>query len=357
MDPAFSLADELADLHQHQLSLDEDELQLHPHHPYYASQGEALEDEFGHDGGLGLGLEAELEGLHLGAAQGVGGQDLASELLGGAEGGSSLAAELGDVVDATYDRYEDMSPPASSRTAQFDSPPRTASTSVPQLPPTDIADTLEATQSFLSRLSRLSSTSNTLSRETTSGFEGEDTANLESAAASYLKLVSQSSLEREAQLRELRELDRRLERHTNPSPPTSPTHHRRTPSLSSDTTITPPSTTSTLLDPTLFQPLYTSTSSLLTSLSALHEHAQVAKSSTADAARKLKTVKGLIAQWKGEVESVGVSEAWIASHAGGKGGEGRGGEWVREQVEWCSKRWLEAERRAEVLLTPVSVAL
>ncbi|TKY88870.1 hypothetical protein EX895_002111 [Sporisorium graminicola] len=389
MDPAFSLADELADLHhphhdQHEFDDGDDgELQFHPHHHHHHHHSAySLDDEFAHGGGAGMmGLEAELEGLHLEAGPGRG-HDLASELMGG-EAGGSLAAELdpefADRGTADGARYSTAAHGGSASPDRAASPaPASASTSVPHLPPTDITDTLEATQAFLARLSRLSSSSTTAKPlESSAGFEGEDTANLESAAASYLKLVSQCSMEREAQLRELRDLDRRLERSTGPlnpswsdrastsipeesfSPPASPTssRHGRTTSLSSDTTVTL-RTVAPLVDTSLFAPLYTSTSSLLTSLTSLHEHAQVAKGSTADAARKLKSAKGLIAQWKAEMQSAEQSELWIAAHSDERAErERKGGVWVREQVEWCRKRWEEAEGRAGLLLTPVSIAL
>ncbi|SJX64611.1 uncharacterized protein SRS1_15428 [Sporisorium reilianum f. sp. reilianum] len=344
MDPAFSLADELAELHHHG---EEEELQFHAH--TFGGSGTTLEDEFAHE--AGLALDAELEGLRLGGVEQL---DLESELMGG-DVGSRLGAELeldpefaadeAEVVMARNGAYSaGMGDGSPAHSGSRGSPSRTATPASSIVPPTDLADTLECTQAFLSRLSRLSST-------TTLSPEGEDTANLELAAARYLTLVAHSTTEREAQLRQLRDLHRRLDRSL---PPTSPTH-TRTASLSSDTTITTPSP---LVDTTRFAPLYTSTSALLTSLTALHEHTQVAKSTAADAARKLKTVKGLIGQWRAEGESVLRSEAWIAAHGAEEGTGGkRGGEWVREQVEWCATRWDEAERRAAVLLTPVSLAL
>ena len=205
-------------------------------------------------------------------------------------------------------------------------------------------------------------------------------------------LVSQCSMQREAQLRELRELDRKLERDTACLLPstsscyasdlsltdlmdddqrfsTSPTQRplrRTTSSLSSDTTITtvPALSSDVLLDPALFAPLYTSTLSLVSSLNGLHEHAQVTKSSTADAARKLRTVKGLIAQWKGDVESAQVSELWIQQnqpspkhHAELTDHVDRltSKTWVTQQIEWCKNRIDQAEGRARILLTPVSI--
>ncbi len=105
------------------------------------------------------------------------------------------------------------------------------------------------------------------------------------------------------------------------SSPTQLRRHRPSHSIASDTTITEipltPSSSTTPpfsgLNSTFFTPLHTTTSDLLTSLTSLHEHTQITKSSTADAARKLKSLKTLISQWKAEQESVERSEALIAS--------------------------------------------
>lgn len=347
MDPAFSLADELAGLPHH--AGDEDELEFHPH-TYADFAGASLDDELAdlHSAG-GSALDAELEGLHLH-------NDLASEL---GAGGGDLASEL----DPTFTTTSSCSASGSASPP----PPRgdvDAATTVPQLAATTTQDLsaadLTATDSFLSLLS----------------VEADETSRLEAAAAAYLKCVARCSAQREEQLRELRRLERDVSTPPPPPsipasgsstsdlfasssedfpPPTTPTRHRRnTSSTSTTSTIHPPPPT--LLDTALFAPLYTSTSALLGSLTSLHEHAQVTKSSTADAARKLKTVKGLIAQWRGEVESVESSEAWIAQqHAHEAGGERRGKQWAEEQVEWCRKRWEGAEGLARSLLTPVTI--
>ncbi len=57
------------------------------------------------------------------------------------------------------------------------------------------------------------------------------------------------------------------------------------------------------------------------------------KSTTADAARKLKNVKALVDKWKGEMESVALSEEWIAQDQGEKGAG-----WAKDQLEWCRGR-------------------
>ncbi|SPO31028.1 uncharacterized protein UTRI_05334_B [Ustilago trichophora] len=478
MDPAFSLADELADLH-HPSFHNTNQLHFHPHHAEYAA-GTSLADQY-----QAFGLDAELQGLHLH------GNDLASEL-GGDGGGGSLADELdpsysgdarggslGDELLQHIEKEEDdrvaymsrngsasdaflsdaSSPTSSSRHATLSrqsnllnpsSPSRssistpTTTTSIPgdatsSTTTTTISSTLaslaqtaeldqtfSATQTFLSHLSSLSTrntagavdatTATATTTTTTTGETGEeDTSRLEYAAANYLKLVSQSTAEREAQLRELRELDRKFARSLaennssggvfglsssksghlyggelhNFSPvsssltlpeveedeeesdfsthlASSPTRslarrHRSTTSLASDTTITdmPPSShplDTPLIDNTLFAPFYTSTSTLLTSLTSLHEHTQITKSTTADAARKLKTLKGLIQQWRAEMESVETSELWIASHGESEQEKEKMGVWLGEQVDWCQRRIEQVEVRARLLLTPVSLS-
>ncbi|KAJ9474906.1 hypothetical protein PHBOTO_004797 [Pseudozyma hubeiensis] len=407
MDPAFSLADELADLHTRHDDLSEhlpsdDDLAFHPHHTQYAL-GSTLGDEFATmDGGAAEfgSLDAELEGLHLHGH----GQDLASELGSGGQNmddeRDGFAAGQEDIASVGMSRHTSghtswssgqSTPPRLAPSRSIDSPTRSV-TSIPTLPPSqDISSALHATQSFLDRLSSLSSTKDptTRSAAVTDASEGEDTARLESAAARYLTLISQSSMEREAQLRELRELDRKLERDLpafnqpsfdlsassslstlpeledpaaeeslDSSTDSSLPHHRRhraTSSIGSDSTIIPPTSSGHLLDTQLFAPLYTSTLDLVSSLNGLHEHSQVMKSSTADATRKAKTVRGLIGQWKAEVESVEVSEARIRTYEEQELGK-RGDGWVREQVEWCRRRIEDVEGRARVLLTPVGVA-
>lgn len=402
MDPAFSLADELAELHRQQSSQAmDDELDFESHHAAYVGAA-LLEDELGAVGSL----DAELERLH------VQGHDLASELDCDSQLDPVFATAQKDeegLQSYAYDRSASTMQGASScssashaessanATRAVDSPARTPGSCI-SIATTDISDTLASTQSFLMRLSTLSSSSTSAHASMDAAginsvsAEVEDTAALETAAAKYLMLVSQCSMQREAQLRELRELDRKLERDTACLLPstsscyasdlsltdlmdddqrfsTSPTQRplrRTTSSLSSDTTITtvPALSSDVLLDPALFAPLYTSTLSLVSSLNGLHEHAQVTKSSTADAARKLRTVKGLIAQWKGDVESAQVSELWIQQnqpspkhHAELTDHVDRltSKTWVTQQIEWCKNRIDQAEGRARILLTPVSI--
>lgn len=374
MDPAFSLADELSDFHHDELdaahyasgsTLDDE---LHHDVAHFAS-GSTLDDELLHHGGL----DAELDGLHLHGH----GQDLASELGGG---GGRLADEL-EPDFATYQGGEqldgEMAGQSSSMEAGLNSPspPRpsrgadTSSTSIlPLIPPGDISDTLAATEAFISRLSTLSSTNKASTSDSAVGTrEDGDTARLEAVAARYLKLVSQCTVEREAQLRELRELDRRLERDlpSFASLPTatswssdlvsSPTTHlnalpeeplqREEPHHSTQSEQAP-------LDNSHFTPLYTSTTTLLSTLTSIHEHTQVTKSTTADAARKLKNVKALVDKWKGEMESVALSEEWISQTSGKE----RDGAWAKDHLEWCRGRIEGVEERARGLLTPVSLA-
>ena len=383
MDPAFSLADELNFHAGNSTDFDESELQFHPH----STLNSTLGDEFDHlhhqqseyedpstttQGVGGLSLDAQLDSLHLHPDQPCLSSDLATEL----DPHSIEASSSGTRT------------PASSR--QVGSEISHLATTQTQ----EVAESIAATSSFLSRLSG-------------AGGVGEDTAKLEEGASRYLTLISQYTAEREAQVRELRELDRKVSRllsypssgmsssfsndtllspstsgmelpdlvedessslPSSPTSPISPTKsrgHRATASVESDSTITDltPLTVPTdkpLLEGGLFAPLYTSTTTLLTSLTTLYEHTQITKSSTADAARKLKTLKGLISQWKMEQESVEASEEWISHHsekALGNAGEGRRESgWVEREVQDV-KRLIEGfEGQALGLLTPVSIA-
>lgn len=416
MDPAFSLADELAELHHtHDQGYEDDEFGQLDHHnereheyEYELHQG----TEFGAEMGYGP-LDAELEALHLHTHAG---HDLASELDAGARGGS-LAAELdpnfaegGSLADELD--TNGLSGVASPSYTSSETPATaTASSALSMLTASsctaEVQESIQATRRFLSHLSCLSASATVGTSSAAAGeAAGEDTAQLEQAAARYLKFMSECTAEREAQLRELRELDRRLARdftdtaagmgssrsfgsdlalasrtlsdldeeddsHTfaRLESPTTTTHstHRATASLSSDSTITDfhphplSSAYPTLpLDPALFQPLYTTTTSLVASLNSLHEQTQITKSSTADANRKLKTLKGLIAQWKQEQQSLESSEAWIQHHSQSdpesflSPGSSRQ-TWLNEQIDWCTNRLQQVEGRARELLTPVSI--
>ncbi|GAK66532.1 uncharacterized protein PAN0_013d4754 [Moesziomyces antarcticus] len=294
MDPAFSLADELSGAH----TLDSlGELDAH-----YTTLDEfetydvgSLGDELGQldlDPGLHLrsgSLADELEpASNSNVAEEVLDQDYASNL-----GGGSLQA-------------------AAAQTEQ-------------------IQESITATHAFLARLSSLS----------TQGHD-EDTAPLEVAAAGYLKLVSECTVEREAQLRELRDLDRKLARDLA----ATHTHHRSASldSIDSEATIREEEG----LDGGMFAPVYASTSALVGSLGSLHEHTQVTKSSTADAQRRLKSLRTLLAQWNADHESTQHSLDWIATHSP----HHQAGETAHSQLDYCRKRLDDAQMTATQLLTP-----
>ncbi len=294
MDPAFSLADELSGAH----TLDSlGELDAH-----YTTLDEfetydvgSLGDELGQldlDPELHLrsgSLADELEpASNSNVAEEVLDQDYASSL-----GGGSLQA-------------------AAAQTEQ-------------------IQESITATHAFLARLSSLS----------TQGHD-EDTAPLEVAAAGYLKLVSECTVEREAQLRELRDLDRKLARDLA----ATHTHHRSASlnSIDSEATIREEEG----LDGGMFAPVYASTSALVGSLGSLHEHTQVTKSSTADAQRRLKSLRTLLAQWNADHESTQHSLDWIATHSP----HHQAGETAHSQLDYCRKRLDDAQMTATQLLTP-----
>ncbi|KAJ1021348.1 hypothetical protein NDA18_005587 [Ustilago nuda] len=384
MDPAFSLADELNFHAGNSTDLDESELQFHAH----STLNSTLGDEFDHlhhqqseyeDPSTitqavlgGLGLDAQLDSLHLHPDQACLSSDLTTEL-----DPHSIEASSSGMRTSAYSRQvgSEISHLATTQTQE-------------------VAESIAATSSFLSRLSG-------------AGGVGEDTAKLEEGASRYLTLISQYTAERETQVRELRELDIKVSRllsypssgmsssfsndtlfssstggmelpdliedessslPSSPTSPISPTKsrgHRATASVESDSTITDLTrltvpTDKPLLEGGLFAPLYTSTTTLLTSLTTLYEHTQITKSSTADAARKLKTLKGLISQWKMEQESVEASEQWISHHSEkGLGDAGKGrrqSEWVEREVQDVKRLIERFEGQALGLLTPVSIA-
>lgn len=96
-----------------------------------------------------------------------------------------------------------------------------------------------------------------------------------------------------------------------PATPTSPTLHRMSlPDRASDPVPSLDALSS-------LSHLRSLTSSLILSLSSLNDHSQIARASNAEAARRLKNVRTMARDWKGEVEEVEASRRRI-------------GEWERE---------------------------
>ncbi|PWN91369.1 hypothetical protein FA10DRAFT_65697 [Acaromyces ingoldii] len=100
------------------------------------------------------------------------------------------------------------------------------------------------------------------------------------------------------------------------------------------------------------------TSSLISSLGMLHEHSQVARAEMGDAARRLRSLKTVLVQWRTEVEDVERSRSLIAAWEG-QTAEGEFKrpddikQWTKQQMERFEKVLTDAETRAKELLQPV----
>jgi hypothetical protein len=484
MDPAFCLADEIADV-PHQL-MDDPHTSLNGDYddPYAdADSHEHLHQQFTGSDTLGS-LDAELENLHF-----AGGGDLASELDGfhdGAHGSGVTSGMTNDVArhhfvegsladelsvdtaageslsrtgplafaaaeySSTGEACESSTAPSGTSTPSKHTLPRASGWSSPLRPTSssflssattatqtaEIQESIRSTDAFLRQLSSLSSSSAATSlhkdgSEASAVADAEfagDTEVLEATASKFLKLVYECTLQREAQVRELRDLDRQFARSmaesaasasfslsssssfgsglgsvisgpgffgssadehsassvagrelcglaeeeyeygeeeeggyamaTSPMRRTKTLHRdfKSTASMGSDMTVTGGG--EALVEASLFEPLHASTAALVASLGTLHEHSQVTKSSTADAARKLKALKALIGQWNAEQAAVDRSERWILQH-GARLPLPDGADvpaWIALQLGYCAARFDDAEHRARVLLTPVSLA-
>lgn len=408
MDPAFSLADELA---------------------AYTSPGDHLADE--------------IDGMYGGAKGGTAMDDLASELqdvllVGDHDthythmGGGSLADEL---FDQHLDLHRASSPssPSMSSIAPHASTATTTPAATDSTSPiasslrrsssASVDEIARLTQAFLHRLASLSEPA--IDAE---GNSCSDTARLELLAAKVVQLLYQCTVEREAQIRELRDLERqasRLPHHrtfsltssqshssdlgpgstarlgfghgevqnerssddeddgfytgetsTDTLPSVSPSRARRisrrsNASLASDTTVV---SATSLIDPSLFTELHTTTRLLLTSLTELHELAQVEKTNVTDAARKLKSARNILTQYRADDESVEQSLLFIAAQQSPITNANVSAittisktapaptptptpvsakQWTEEQLDFCRRTLQEADTRARTLLTPI----
>ncbi|KAN0062590.1 hypothetical protein ACQY0O_005122 [Thecaphora frezii] len=129
--------------------------------------------------------------------------------------------------------------------------------------------------------------------------------------------------------------------------------------------------------------LQTTTQGLIASLTTIHEHSQVSKSAMNDAARRLRSLKTVMAQWRAEVDGVERSREWIEREEKLKSSQAQAQpqaqaqgaaqrattttsagttatvttenvrEWTRAQMMRFEKVLEEAEQKAKVLLTPV----
>lgn len=114
------------------------------------------------------------------------------------------------------------------------------------------------------------------------------------------------------------------------------------------------------------------TGSLIHSLGAMHEHAQVHRAAMNDAGRRLRSLRTVLGGWRAEMDGVARSMDWIARWEGttplSADGTPEPGEnmwrgkrpddikqWTGQQMERFEKVLGDAELRARELLTPVSL--
>ncbi|MCO5589599.1 hypothetical protein L7F22_043567 [Adiantum nelumboides] len=211
--------------------------------------------------------------------------------------------------------------------------------------------------------------SSTSSNSITTGAGGiDDTASIEKTAAGIIRQLRDHTQLREGQVRELQEYDRILRRafeeggeylialaeseeiSENPEAEVnilpeerdplgvtaaaaasiSRRNHPRDDSILSDdgedSAMTAVSPSQTLADlsladvkgqtPTTFQNLIglqQSTSDLIVSLGAIHEHSQIAHASMGDAQRRIRNIRTVLTNWQQEIRSIEQSQSWIAS--------------------------------------------
>ncbi|GAA6040256.1 hypothetical protein JCM8097_009386 [Rhodosporidiobolus ruineniae] len=98
------------------------------------------------------------------------------------------------------------------------------------------------------------------------------------------------------------------------------------------------------------------TSSLLSALSSLSEHTQVSSALSSDAARKLRALRQQVAGVQGEVEERGRAEAFVAAYEAReeeRGGRGTYAERARREVEGARRALEEGWSRAQSVLRPL----
>jgi hypothetical protein len=218
----------------------------------------------------------------------------------------------------------------------------------------------------------------------------DDTAGLEAAAGAVVRLLRENTAEREAQVRELTDIVRELgrdhalcgivdddwvERGAEEDPLGFVGMRAGASSASLDLVAEEDDGLSTsdveAAEGAEFAPvgprapaadqlahLRLASGALIGSLQAMHEHTQVARAATSDAARRLRALKGVLVAWKTETEGVARSEAWIEADrlasASSKDDPVRNVQaWTAGQVERAQRAIAEAGARAQVLLQPV----
>ncbi|PWN36064.1 uncharacterized protein FA14DRAFT_160957 [Meira miltonrushii] len=260
--------------------------------------------------------------------------------------------------------------------------------------------------------------SSTSSNSITSGVAGiDDTASIEKTAAGIVRQLRDHTQLREGQVRELQEYDRILRRafeeggeylialaeseeiSENPGAevtilpeerdPLGVTaaaaasinrrNHPRDDSIMSDdgddSALTAVSPSQTFADlsladdtakgrvPTTFQNLIglqQSTSDLIVSLGAIHEHSQIAHASMGDAQRRIRNIRTVLTNWQQEIRSIEQSQSWIASWESGNLSNDAAHkrpddirEWTQGHLDKFQRTLDEAHNRAQELLKPV----
>jgi hypothetical protein len=258
--------------------------------------------------------------------------------------------------------------------------------------------------------------SSTSSNSITTGAGGiDDTASIEKTAAGIIRQLRDHTQLREGQVRELQEYDRILRRafeeggeylialaeseeiSENPEAEVtilpeerdplgvtaaaaasiSRRNHPRDDSILSDdgedsamTAVSPSQTFADLSladvkgqTPTTFQNLIglqQSTSDLIVSLGAIHEHSQIAHASMGDAQRRIRNIRTVLTNWQQEIRSIEQSQSWIASWESGNLSNENANkrpddirEWTQGHLDKFQRTLDEAHNRAQELLKPV----
>lgn len=106
--------------------------------------------------------------------------------------------------------------------------------------------------------------------------------------------------------------------------------------------------------------LQQSTSDLIVSLGAIHEHSQIAHASMGDAQRRIRNIRTVLTNWQEEIRSIEQSQSWIASWESGnltdEAVQKRPDnirEWTQGQLDKFQRTLDEAHDRAQELLKPV----
>lgn len=384
------------------------------------SGGQTLGDELGGFGGGGQSLGDELGGMQSLGDELSGGQSLGDELGGLGSGTATLGDEVASgsrQPDATHPhklgapsprrsargtevgssrgmaRRDDLSDGEASDNAShveseaLDAEQAELDEQYYSHASAALETSIASTNRFLASLKGISSSGGgaTTSRK-------DDTSGLEAAAGAVVRLLRENTAEREAQVRELKDIVRELARddalcgiveddwvergseadplgfvglRTGPSSGTLDLVAEEEDRLSASDIEGADGADPANVQVGAHAPaadqlahLRLATDALIGSLQAMHEHTQVARAASSDAARRLRALKGVLVGWKTETENVSRSEAWIeadrlASDTSKDDPTRNVQAWTAGQVERAQRTIAEAEARAQVLLQPV----